>query len=128
MRRMASAFINGADGLFVSACRMANACQNTQLHNLCQEMPSLIFFWCVINDAHPAAPHGRQFLHLCRIGWADSRLVLRALLRPANKWTFQAYAQNLSGWNMPLAFGGISDPAHLLYRLRPLSRRDGGKE
>ncbi len=66
-------------------------------------MSSLIFFGCVINDAHPAATHARQLLHLNRIRRADSWLVLRTFLRPANK--VEEY-HNFEGW-ITFAFRGV---------------------
>src|SRR3989442_122284 len=95
MRRMANAAINGSNSLFIGGCRVTNACQNTEPDKRSQETSILIFFRCVINDAHPATSHGRQLLHLNGIRCTDALLVLSTLLCPANKRTFQAEATSV---------------------------------
>src|SRR5437868_4329360 len=114
MRRMARPAINSSNSLFIAGCRVANACQNTKPDKRCQEAGILIFFRCIINDAHSAATHGRQLLHLKGIRWTDAWLVLCTLLGPANKWTFQAQAQYLRGRVMNLVLYSANYPPYLL--------------
>ena len=128
MRRMARPPINGSDGLFVGCIRVANARQDTQPGKRCQETSFLIFFRRVINDADPATAGCRQFLHFSSIRRTDPWIELCPFLCPANKWTFQAQAQYLSGRSMYLVFRGTNDSQHLLYRLRPADCRNCGKE
>src|SRR5260370_40948021 len=128
MRRMACSPINGSHGLLVSCCRVTEACQNTEPHNLCQETSFHIFFRSVIHDADPAPACFRQFLHFIGIRWADPWLVLRALLRPANKRTFHAQTQDLGGRGTPLVLGASRYPLHLRPALWPTKCRNSGKQ
>src|SRR5579884_3485162 len=128
MRRMASAFINRADGLIVGRHRVSDTCDNAHAHQRCQECIGLVFLRREIDDANAAASGFYQFLHLGRVRLANRGLVLGALLFSTDEWALQTQACDLSSYRNWPAFDSFGQLAYSPHCPGAVNRCDGGKE